>query len=193
MINIYGKGDHSRVVHSALNFSKEVRFWDVEDYNDTIGGHWIIAVGNNQSRKKIAEDLGEGCDYLTIISETAIISNKIDIAKGSQILQGAVIQIGTKIGKHCIVNTAASIDHDCILEDFTFVGPNATLCGGVKIGEGSFIGAGTVILPYIKIGKNCMIGAGSVVTKDMPDHITAYGNPAVIKQYEEDVKKKLKN
>ena len=82
---------------------------------------------------------------------------------------------------HCIVNTASSIDHDCILEDFTFIGPNATLCGGVEIGECSFIGAGSVILPYIKIGKNCIIGAGSVVTKNIPDNSTAYGNPAKIK------------
>ena len=92
-----------------------------------------------------------------------------------------MIQIGTKIGNHCIVNTAASIDHDCVLEDFTFVGPNATLCGEVHIGEGSFIGAGSVILPGIKIGKNCMIGAGSVVTKDIPNNVTVYGNPAKIK------------
>jgi len=37
------------------------------------------------------------------------------------------------------------------------------------------------VLPYIKIGKNCMIGAGSVVTKNLPDGITAYGNPVKIK------------
>jgi len=180
MTNIYGKGGHAKVVNSVIKFPKKVMYWNDDDYNDRIKGYWIIAIGNNQNRKKIAEKLGN-VEYLTVISETSIISGNSEIDQGSQILHGAVIQIGTKIGKHCIVNTAASIDHDCILEDFTFVGPNATLCGGVKIGEGSFIGAGATILPYVKIGKNCMIGAGSVVTKDMPDNITAYGNPAKIK------------
>lgn len=180
MINIYGKGGHAKVVNSVIKFPKKVIYWNDDDYNNNIKGYWIIAIGNNQSRKKIAEKLGDA-EYLTVISETAITSGNSEINQGSQILHGAVIQIGTKIGKHCIVNTAASIDHDCILEDFSFIGPNATLCGGVEIGEGSFIGAGAVILPYIKIGKNCMIGAGSVVTKDIPNNSTAYGNPAKIK------------
>ena len=180
MTNIYGKGGHAKVVNSVIKFPKKVMYWNDDDYNDNIKGYWIIAVGNNQNRKKIAEKLGY-VEYLTVISETAIISGNSNIDQGSQILHGAVIQIGTKIGKHCIVNTAASIDHDCILEDFTFVGPNATLCGEVYVGEGSFIGAGSVILPGIKIGKNCMIGAGSVVTKDIPNNVTVYGNPAKIK------------
>mgnify|MGYP003643344906 CR=1 FL=1 len=182
MINIYGKGGHARVVADAIvNHNKNPHF--VEDYNDddfdnTLMDPWVIAIGNNEDRKKIANKL-KGKEFKTVIQHTAICG--MTPGEGSQILHGVVIQVGTKIGKHCIINTAASIDHDCVLGDFTFIGPNATLCGGVEIGEGTFIGAGTVILPYIKIGKDCMIGAGSVVTKDMPDNITAYGNPAKIK------------
>ena len=178
MINIYGKGGHAKVVSSVIGTSK-VNFCNDEDF-DLQQGSWVIAIGNNKARKRIAEEVLGEIEYLTVVSDSAIICN-YDIGEGSQILHGAVIQIDTKIGRHCIVNTAASIDHDCILEDFTFVGPNATLCGGVEIGEGSFIGAGAVILPYIKIGKNCMIGAGSIVTKNIADNLTAYGNPAKIK------------
>jgi sugar O-acyltransferase (sialic acid O-acetyltransferase NeuD family) len=181
MINIYGKGGHSRVVNSAINHPKKVVYWDDDTFNYDHRqklGKWVIAIGSNEGRKLVAERLGDSCDYMTVISDTSTIYDRERIDVGTQVLHKAVIQIGTKIGKHCIINTAASIDHDCILEDFTFVGPNATLCGGVKIGEGSFVGAGSVILPYITIGKNCMIGAGSVVTKDLPDNCTAYGNPA---------------
>lgn len=176
MINIYGKGGHAKVVNSAIKYPKKIMFWNDDDYSKEIRGSWVIAIGNNQSRKRIAKKLGDDC-YVTVISDSATLYDT-SIGEGSQILQRSVIQIGTKVGKHCIVNTAASIDHDCILEDFSFVGPNATLCGGVEVGECSFIGAGSVILPGIKIGKNCMIGAGSVVTKDIPDNSTAYGNPA---------------
>ena len=192
MINIYGKGGHANVLNSILynTHPKQIKFWNDESYekevgefdpyNNNIKGNWIIAIGNNKNRKKISELLGNDC-YITIIHESAIVDKNINPGDGSQILHGSVIQVGTKIGKHCIINTAASVDHDCILGDFSFIGPNATLCGGVEIGEGTFIGAGAVILPYIKIGKNCMIGAGSVITKDLPDGITAYGNPIKIK------------
>jgi len=182
MINIYGKGGHARVVTDAI-VNHKVHPHFVEDYNDddfddTVMDPWVIAIGNNEDRKRIANKL-KGKEFKTVIHHTAICD--VILGEGTQVLHGAVIQVGTEIGKHCIINTAASIDHDCVLEDFTFIGPSATLCGGVEIGESSFIGANATILPYIKIGKNCMIGAGSVVTKDIPDNSTAYGNPAKIK------------
>lgn len=47
----------------------------------------------------------------------------------------------------------------------------------VYIGENTWIGAGAIIVPGVHIGKNTVIGAGSVVTKDIPDHVVAVGNP----------------
>ena len=38
-------------------------------------------------------------------------------------------------------------------------------------------GGGAIIMPGVTIGNNVVIGAGSVVTKDIPDHVIAYGNP----------------
>jgi len=191
MINIYGNGGHAKVITSALSDtdSRKIKFWDDESYEKEIGvstvgpdffGKWIIAIGSNEARKRISQFIRKEF-FITIIDKSAIVNSNCTIGEGSQILHGAVVQTDTTIGKHCIVNTAASIDHDCILGDFSFVGPNATLCGGVEIGEGTFIGAGAVIIPHIKIGKNCTIGAGAVVIKDIPDGVTAVGNPAEIK------------
>jgi len=182
MINIYGKGGHAKVVASALisTIDYGIKFFNDDDYDPNRLGTWLIAIGNNYDRKRIANKLA-GHEFGIIIADNANCDLNINPGEGTQILQSATVQVGTKIGKHCIINTAASIDHDCILSDFSFIGPNVTLCGGVEIGECSFIGAGSVILPYIKIGKNCMIGAGSVVTKDIPNNTTAYGNPAKIK------------
>ena len=78
--------------------------------------------------------------------------------------------------KHCIVNTGATVDHDCELQDYVHISPNATLCGNVFVGEGTHIGAGSVVLPGVKIGKWSVIGAGSVVAKDIPDRMLAVGN-----------------
>jgi maltose O-acetyltransferase len=39
------------------------------------------------------------------------------------------------------------------------------------------MGGGAIILPGVCIGDDVVIGAGSVVTKDIPDHVVACGNP----------------
>ena len=48
------------------------------------------------------------------------------------------------------------------------------------IGENCFIGINAMILPGVKIGNNVIIGASSVVTKDIPDGCIAVGNPAKV-------------
>lgn len=47
----------------------------------------------------------------------------------------------------------------------------------IFIGKNCWIGANAVILPGVKIGDNSVIGAGSVVTKDIPENVVAMGNP----------------
>lgn len=50
----------------------------------------------------------------------------------------------------------------------------------ITIGHNVWIGAGVSILPGVTIGDNTVIGAGSVVTKDIPSHVLAVGNPCKV-------------
>jgi acetyltransferase-like isoleucine patch superfamily enzyme len=53
----------------------------------------------------------------------------------------------------------------------------------VRIGDGAFLGVYSVILPGVQIGKGAYIGAGAVVTRDIPAHCVAVGNPARVVRY----------
>lgn len=46
------------------------------------------------------------------------------------------------------------------------------------IGSQCFIGANAIIMPGVRVGNNCIVGAGSIVTKDVPDNSIVAGNPA---------------
>ena len=52
----------------------------------------------------------------------------------------------------------------------------------VTIGDNVWIGGNCVIFPGVTIGNNVTIGAGSVVTKNIPDHVLAYGNPCEVRK-----------
>ena len=48
------------------------------------------------------------------------------------------------------------------------------------IGKKCFIGANAIIMPGLRIGDSVIVGSGAVVTKDIPDGCVVVGNPARI-------------
>ena len=50
--------------------------------------------------------------------------------------------------------------------------------GPIAIGHDVWIGANAIILSGVKVGNGAIIGAGSVVTKDVPEFAIVGGNPA---------------
>lgn len=188
---LYGAGGHGKVVSTILD-KKISFFFDKEDRNELLNDlrvvkysehispyeTVIVTIGDNRIRNLVSKSCKH--DFSKIIHETALVDYSTTVGVGSQLLHRCVIQAGTIIGKHTIINTSASIDHDCQIGDYAHIAPNSTLCGNVEIGEGTLIGAGTTIIPGVRIGKWCVIGAGSVVVNDMPDNVLAFGNPAKI-------------
>lgn len=190
---LYGAGGHAKVILDILE-AQGYEVAGVVDDNPALTEFMgkpvlhgvkevspvIISIGINGTRRKVVEKQDPTTVYGTAIHPSAIVSPHATIEEGTVVMQGAIVQTGTQIGKHCIINTGASVDHDCVLENFVHISPHATLCGDVKVGEGTWIGAGAVVIQGIRIGKNCVIGAGSVVCKDVPDGVKAYGNPCKI-------------
>jgi sugar O-acyltransferase (sialic acid O-acetyltransferase NeuD family) len=138
----------------------------------------IISIGNNRIRQKVAANIRHV--FGKTIHPSALLSTFATLDEGSVLIHQSVVQAGSVIGKHCIINTSASVDHDCMLEDFVHISPHATLSGNVKVGEGTHIGAGATVIQGISIGKWCMVGAGAVVVRDVPDYATVVGVPAKI-------------
>lgn len=71
--------------------------------------------------------------------------------------------------------TAAGKGVHFLIDDYRFT----RLCWArpVTIGNDCWFGANVVVCPGVTIGDGCVIGAGSVVTRDIPPHSFAAGNP----------------
>lgn len=109
---------------------------------------------------------------------------------------GRHVHFGNKI--YANFNLTLVDDTHIYVGDHTMFGPNVTVATAghpilpslrekgyqynapVRIGKNCWIGAGAVILPGVTIGDDVVIGAGSIVTKDIPDHVVAVGNPCRI-------------
>jgi sugar O-acyltransferase (sialic acid O-acetyltransferase NeuD family) len=144
---------------------------------------YIVGIGGGRGRERffIHERLKkDGFVPIDAVHKSSTVSSSASLGPGCQILANATICARATLGETVIVNTSASIDHECIIGDGVNIGPGAHLAGLITVGDFSFVGTGATILPRIKVGKNSIVGAGSVVTKDVPDNVMVYGNPARI-------------
>jgi acetyltransferase-like isoleucine patch superfamily enzyme len=112
-----------------------------------------------------------------------ILRDNVCIGMDATISAAKKIEIGEN------VFTARNVyisDHGHEFHDVTL----PTACQGighvseVSIGADTWIGQNAVILPGVKIGRHCVIGANSVVNIDIPDYCVAAGVPArVVRTY----------
>lgn len=149
----------------------------VDEYNEYVDHCcFIIGIGNNLIRKKIAERLD--VNWYTAIHPSAQRAIDTHISEGTVVMANAVVNTSAIIGKHCIINTGAIVEHDNRLGDYVHLSPNASLCGTVSVGELTHIGAGVIVKNNISICDNVIIGAGGVVVKDIIENGTYIGVPA---------------
>lgn len=175
--NIDNTNEQENYLGDILDIASDIKY---KDYK------FILAVGDNYFRKEIFNKLK--VNWFTAIHPRSYIAKNVKIGEGTLICPGVAIQTGTVIGDHCIINTSASIDHHNIIKSFSHVAPNSTLCGNVKIGEGSFIGAGSTVVPNVKIRPWSFIKANSLV-KDSTCPIKIY--EPYIKKYKKSIIKAL--
>lgn len=139
----------------------------------------VIGIGNNIIREQKHKLLVKHeASIVSIIHPRACISSLVDIGEGSVVLAHAVINIHAYIGCGCIINTGATIDHDCKLSDFVHISPGSHLGGMVEVGERSWLGIGSSVKQCIAIGSDVIVGAGSVVVKPVVNNQVVAGVPA---------------
>jgi UDP-2-acetamido-3-amino-2,3-dideoxy-glucuronate N-acetyltransferase len=142
-------------------------------------------------------------DKTAIIGKGTKIWHFVHVRENAEIGENCVLGHGVyvdkkvKIGNRVKLENGANVYQGVKLEDDVFIGPNVTFTNDpyprsfssnwkivpIYIKKGVSIGGGSVVSCGITIEEYAMIGAGSVVTKKIPPHALAYGNPAKIRGF----------
>jgi len=122
-----------------------------------------------------------------VIREDTLIGDDVSVWSNSIVDYGCVIGDRVKIHANCYIAQFTEIEDDaflapgvCLANDLFPGNPtSADAMRGPSIGAGAQLGVNVTVVPYVRIGAGSIIGAGAVVTKDVPEGVLAYGNPAV--------------
>ncbi|KAB2322367.1 MAG: hypothetical protein ABS91_00600 [Thiobacillus sp. SCN 64-35] len=139
----------------------------------------IVAIGNNRIRCAVATWLeSQGFPLATVVHPSVQLGHDVLVGRGTLLVAAAVVNSGSVIGANVIVNTSATVDHDCVIGDGVHLAPGVHLCGEVRVEARSLLGVGAVVTPCVRIGRDCVIGAGAAVLDDIPDEMRVGGVPA---------------
>jgi sugar O-acyltransferase (sialic acid O-acetyltransferase NeuD family) len=181
--NIAGFIDESheknKIIMGYKVIGNESSLKDIVFNYEIYGG--IIGIGDNSIRAKNRDKITKiipNFKFVNCIHPKSTLGKDATLGDGNVVMAGAIINSSSRIKNHCILNTNSSLDHDCLMLDFSSIAPNATVGGNVKIGDHSAIGIGANILNGLNIGNNCIIGGGSLVCHDTNKNSIYYGSPS---------------
>ncbi len=139
----------------------------------------IGSVGEAGIRRRVFEHFrARGYRFARLVHPSAVVAADVVLGEGVQVMAGAIVQPGCRIGANTILNTGAMVDHHCVIGDHTHVAPGAVLAGNVKTGSGVHIGAGATVIQNVDVGADSVIAAGAVVVDPVPAATRVAGVPA---------------
>lgn len=141
----------------------------------------VGSIASTSSRKRLFEQFQKrGYRFESVIHPSAVMASDTWLEEGVQIMAGAVVQPGSRVGANTILNTGVMVDHDCDIGSHVHIAPGAVLSGGVRVENEAHVGTGAVVIQGLTIGAGSIIGAGAVVLQNVSPGVTVVGVPGKV-------------
>lgn len=148
---------------NLINFLTRVKYCLIYK----IGVHFPERTIRAWSLRALGYEVGNGTYFADDLVITLAYANRGHLRLGQRV----------SIGPGCILVLTAHANNSIVKQQI----PEKERW--IVLEDDVWLGAGVIVLPQVTIGEGAIIGAGAVVTKDIPPHSVAVGNPAkVIKQ-----------
>lgn len=188
VIELQGKFDIVGIIDKKEKIGEKILNYPIIGTDDDLErlskeySHFFITIGqikSSETRIKLYEKLKSlGKKLPIIISPLSYFSKFALIEEGTIIMHHAIVNTKASISANCIINTKALIEHEATIGEHCHISTGAIINGQVNIGKCTFVGSRVVINNNIEIANNVVIGAGSTVIKNIEESGTYLGTPA---------------
>lgn len=119
----------------------------------------VVAIDNNAFRESIFMFIdGLGFSLPSIVHPNVSVSSRAILGKYSVVMANAVIGTEARLCDGVIINLGAVIDHHVVVDDFGYLGVNASMAGGAHLRRSAWAQASVALgygvsLPEKKILK----------------------------------------
>lgn len=145
------------------------------------GKNFAISVGNNVIRSELFSKIkNRGGNLVALIHPTAIVSKYALIKNGVHIYANSIIDPDTEIDENTIISSKSSVLHGCRIGKHAFLAPDVVLGANTMVEDYAFIGLNATIISNKAnlIGKHSVVGAAAVVAKTVEENTLVVGIPA---------------
>jgi acetyltransferase-like isoleucine patch superfamily enzyme len=140
-----------------------------------IGSHTRIW---SNAQVRTGAKIGRNC----VLGRNVFVDVDVVVGDNVKIQNNALLHEGVEVANGVFIGPSVIFTNDRVPRA---VKPDGTLktaadwtLGKTVVQDGASLGAGVVVITGVTVGRWSMIGSGSVVTRDVPDHALAVGNPA---------------
>lgn len=171
-------GSSPELMEMTIRAKRLLKLYNALDYADFAGKQEILHRLLGHVGKGVHVDLDFHCEY----GKNIFIGDKVIVNMNCTFVDNNRIEIGNNvlIASNVQIYTATHSTNvrERMVQDWS---EGTSICNTIalpiRIEDDVWIGGGSIILPGVTIGRGSTIGAGSVVTRSIPAHCVAVGNP----------------
>lgn len=168
---LYQPGDPELVADREITVRKLTEYNGIDPLDREVRDRAIRGILGKAGKNCVVEQpLFCTYGYNTTVGDNFFLNVNGKLMDSGKITIGNNVFIAPNV---CIITEEHAMDVEQRIQGLEYTHP-------VTIGDNVWICAGALVLPGVTIGEGSVIGAGSVVTKDIPAHCLAVGNPCKV-------------